>query len=161
MIWKASSRAENLEWELPTLMKFFVRFEMMISDFEKRKQRKKSFEAVKGTFGLRIFWDSCRKLLLWRIVFPRPLFRSFQTTADFNGIKTLINGEEKNATDHQTSTKAHLSTKLFNPFRCLHKEWRKLGGRYSSVVSSAPTICGPGFESQAHHQCFFQFVLKL
>ena len=21
--------------------------------------------------------------------------------------------------------------------------------------------CGPGFESQAHHLCFFQFVLKL
>ena len=21
--------------------------------------------------------------------------------------------------------------------------------------------CGPGFESQAHHPCFFQFVLKL
>ena len=33
------------------------------------------------------------------------------------------------------------------------------GGRHSSVVSSAPTIPGPGFESQAHHLCFFQFVL--
>ena len=22
-------------------------------------------------------------------------------------------------------------------------------------------FCGPGFESQAHHLCFFQFVLKL
>ena len=32
-----------------------------------------------------------------------------------------------------------------------------LGGRHSSVVSSAPTILRP----QAHHLCFFQFVLKL
>ena len=28
-------------------------------------------------------------------------------------------------------------------------------GLYSSVVSSAPTILRPGFESQAHHLCFF------
>ena len=31
---------------------------------------------------------------------------------------------------------------------------------HSSVVSSAPTILRPGFESQAHHLHFFQFVLN-
>ena len=31
------------------------------------------------------------------------------------------------------------------------------GGRHSSVVTSMPTILR--FESQAHHLCFFQFVL--
>ena len=30
-----------------------------------------------------------------------------------------------------------------------------LGGSHSSVVSSAPTICGPGFESQALQLHFF------
>ena len=35
------------------------------------------------------------------------------------------------------------------------------GGRHSSVVSSAPTILWPQFESQAHHLCFFQFEFKL
>ena len=34
-----------------------------------------------------------------------------------------------------------------------------LGGRHNFVVSSAPTILRPGFESQAHHLRFFQFVL--
>ena len=34
-----------------------------------------------------------------------------------------------------------------------------LGGRHSSMVSSAPTILHRGFESQAHHLGFFQFVL--
>ena len=46
---------------------------------------------------------------------------------------------------------------------CLFKFWifkqRKLEGRHSSVVSSSPTILRPGFESQAHHLRFFQFVL--
>ena len=35
----------------------------------------------------------------------------------------------------------------------------KMGGRHSSVVSSAPTILRPEFESQAHQLRFFQFVL--
>ena len=30
-----------------------------------------------------------------------------------------------------------------------------LDGRHSSVVTSAPTILRPGFESQAHNLCFF------
>ena len=34
----------------------------------------------------------------------------------------------------------------------------KNGGRHSSVVSSAPTILRPGFESQAHHLCFFSII---
>ena len=36
---------------------------------------------------------------------------------------------------------------------------KELGGCHSSVVSSAPNHCGLGFESQAHHLCFFQFLL--
>ena len=43
-----------------------------------------------------------------------------------------------------------------------NKGLSRLGGCNSSVVLSAPTILQPrGFESQAHHQSFFQFVLKL
>ena len=30
-----------------------------------------------------------------------------------------------------------------------------MGGRHSSVVSSAPTILRPGFKPQAHHLRFF------
>ena len=53
---------------------------------------------------------------------------------------------------------------LFNSCRSeLHtKGWyykSLICGRHSSVVSSAPTILRPGFESQAHHLSFFQFVL--
>ena len=38
---------------------------------------------------------------------------------------------------------------------------------FSQVAAIAPWFhlgipsCGPGFESQAHHLCFFEFVLKL
>ena len=35
----------------------------------------------------------------------------------------------------------------------------KRGCRHNSVVLSSPTILGPGFESQAHHLCFIQFML--
>ena len=35
----------------------------------------------------------------------------------------------------------------------------QVSGRHSSVVSSAPTILRPGFETQAHHLCFFHIVL--
>ena len=37
----------------------------------------------------------------------------------------------------------------------------QLGGRHSSVVSSAPTILQPGFESQAHHLCFFSICIEI
>ena len=30
-----------------------------------------------------------------------------------------------------------------------------------SVDSSTPSICQPGFESQARQQCFYQFVFEL
>ena len=47
----------------------------------------------------------------------------------------------------------------------VHKKWDK--SIYNRVAAIAPWFClrlpscGPGFESQVHHLCFFQFVLKL
>ena len=37
----------------------------------------------------------------------------------------------------------------------------KLGGRLSSVDTHGSTIQWPGFESQAQHICFLQFVIEL
>ena len=36
--------------------------------------------------------------------------------------------------------------------------YKEKGGRHSSVDSSAPTTCGPGFESQAYHLSFYSEI---
>ena len=72
----------------------------------------------------------------------------------------------------QRSTKCErsiLSTNLFNRF--LHSKgtpitWpcvntvKKLGCCNSSVDPSPPSTCCPGFESQAHHLGFYQFIFE-
>ena len=50
-------------------------------------------------------------------------------------------------------------SKVFNDQMPLNYSSR--GGRHSSVVLSAPTILWPWIKSQAHHLCFFQFVLLI
>ena len=52
-------------------------------------------------------------------------------------------------------TNAVLLHKISNQnFKVRSKRSLNNGGRHSSVVSSAPTILRPGFESQAHHLSF-------
>ena len=51
------------------------------------------------------------------------------------------------------------SLEVFKQFYYWQKQPIYVHQYHSSVVSSRLPSCGPGFKSQAHHLCFFQFVL--
>ena len=78
------------------------------------------------------------------------------STFDFFVLPIDNNNEKKISKTHSSESNliflcAFFSSQHFWSSGCCH----------STVDSSAPSICHPGFESQAHHLCFLQFILEL